>query len=142
MSRIFSGRGRGFFARYLERSEFFIPYIIPLLQQNGMPEDLVYLAMIESGFNNLARSHAKAVGPWQFISATGKRYGLRVDWWVDERRDIRKSTLAAVEYLKDLYKMFSSWELAAAAYNAGESKVMRAIRRYGSNDFWVIARQR
>jgi hypothetical protein len=70
----FTGRGRGFFEKYLERSEYFIPYIVPILKQNNMPQDLVYLAMIESGFNNLARSHAKAVGPWQFMSATGKRY--------------------------------------------------------------------
>lgn len=138
----FCGRGRAYFSKYLERSEFFIPYIVPLLKQNGLPEDLVYLAMIESGFNNLARSRAKAVGPWQFISATGKRYGLRVNWWVDERRDIRKSTLAAVEYLRDLYNMFQSWELAAASYNAGESKVARAVRRFGSKDFWVISRYR
>lgn len=138
----FTGRGRNYFAKYLERSEFFIPYIAPLLKQNGMPEDMVYLAMIESGFNNLARSRAKAVGPWQFISATGRRYGLMVNWWVDERRDIRKSTLSAVEYLRDLYGIFQSWELAAAAYNAGEAKIARAVRRFGSKDFWVISRQR
>lgn len=138
----FTGRGRKHFVKYLERSEYFIPYIVPLLKQNNMPEDLVYLAMIESGFNNFARSHAKAVGPWQFISATGKRYGLMVNWWVDERRDIRKSTLAAVEYLKDLYAMFGSWELAAAAYNAGEAKIGRAIQRYGTKDFWTITRQK
>ncbi|NDD91219.1 hypothetical protein EBZ37_03950 [bacterium] len=136
----FTGRGRKNFERYLERSEFFIPYIQPILRQNGMPEDLVYLAMIESGFNNHARSHAKAVGPWQFISATGKRYGLMVNWWVDERRDTRKSTLAAVEYLRELYSMFRSWELAAASYNAGEAKIARAIRRYGTKDFWSLAR--
>ena len=98
--------------------------------------------MIESGFNNFARSHAKAVGPWQFISATGKRYGLMVNWWVDERRDIRKSTLAAVGYLRDLYNMYGSWELAAASYNAGEGKIARAIQRYGTKDFWAIAKQR
>jgi soluble lytic murein transglycosylase-like protein len=138
----FTGRGRGYFAKYLERSEFFIPYIAPVLKQNNMPQDLVYLAMIESGFNNLARSHAKAVGPWQFISATGKRYGLMVNWWVDERRDVRKSTLAAVEYLRDLHGMFNSWELAAASYNAGEAKIARAVQRFGTKDFWVIARQR
>ena len=92
----FTGKGRPLFERYLERSEYFIPYMRPLLKQNGMPTDLVYLAMIESGFNNLARSHAMAVGPWQFISATGRRYGLMVNWWVDERRDVRKSTMAAV----------------------------------------------
>jgi LysM repeat protein len=138
----FTGKGRGHFEKYLERSEYFIPYITPVLKQNGMPQDLVYLAMIESGFNNLARSHAKAVGPWQFISATGKRYGLMVNWWVDERRDVRKSTLAALEYLRDLYGMFQSWELAAAAYNAGEAKVARAIQRFGTKDFWVISRHR
>lgn len=138
----FCGRGRVYFQRYLERSEFFIPYIVPILKQNGLPEDLVYLAMIESGFNNLARSHAKAVGPWQFISATGMRYGLSVNWWIDERRDIEKSTLAAAQYLKDLYQMFQSWELAAAAYNAGEAKVARAVQRFGTRDFWAIARHR
>lgn len=138
----FTGRGRPHFERYLERSELFIPYIKPILKQNGLPEDLVYLAMIESGFNNHARSHAKAVGPWQFISATGKRYGLSVNWWVDERRDTKKSTISAAQYLKDLYGMFQSWELAASAYNAGEAKIARAIRRYGTNDFWALARQK
>lgn len=138
----FTGRGRPHFEKYLERSEYFIPYIRPILKQAGLPEDLVYLAMIESGFNNHAKSHAKAVGPWQFISATGKRYGLMVNWWVDERRDTRKSTLAAVEYLRELYSMFNSWELAAAAYNAGESKIARGIRRYGTRDFWALARHR
>lgn len=138
----FTGRGRPHFTKYLERSEFFIPFIRPILKQNGLPEDLVYLAMIESGFNNHAKSTAKAVGPWQFISATGKRYGLMVNWWVDERRDTRKSTLAAVEYLRELNQMFNSWELAAAAYNAGESKIARGIRRYGTRDFWSLTRHR
>lgn len=138
----FTGRGRKHFTRYLERSEYFIPYIQPILSQNKMPKDLVYLAMIESGFNNHARSRARAVGPWQFIGATGKRYGLSVNWWVDERRDIRKSTQAAANYLKDLYQMFGSWELAAASYNAGEAKIRRAVRRFGSYDFWAISRQR
>jgi hypothetical protein len=138
----FTGRGRKHFELYLARSEYFIPYIRPILKNNQMPEDLVYLAMIESGFNNHARSRAKAVGPWQFISATGKRYGLAVNWWVDERRDIEKSTLAAIQYLKELYGIFGTWELAAAAYNAGEAKVGRAVQRYGSRDFWVLSRHR
>jgi len=138
----FTGRGRKHFERYLERSEHFIPFIRPILREHGVPEDLVYLAMIESGFNNHARSFAKAVGPWQFISATGKRYGLMVNWWVDERRDTHKSTVAAIEYLKDLYEMFQSWELAAAAYNAGEAKIARAVKRYGSKDFWVLSQHR
>lgn len=138
----FTGRGRKHMMKYLERSEHFIPFIHPLLRQYGLPEDLVYLAMIESGFNNTARSTAKAVGPWQFIPATGKRYGLSVNWWVDERRDTRKSTLSAAAYLKDLYEMFHSWELAAASYNAGEAKLARAIRRYGTADFWALTRHR
>lgn len=138
----FRGRGRKHFQKYLERSEFFIPYIVPLLKKEGLPEDLVYLAMIESGFNNFARSHAKAVGPWQFISATGRRYGLNVDWWVDQRRDIEKSTLAAARFLGDLYGMFQSWELASAAYNAGPNKIAKAIKRYGTKDFWVISQHR
>jgi hypothetical protein len=138
----FTGRGRKHFVKYLERSEHFIPFIRPLLRQYGLPEDLVYLAMIESGFNNHARSFAKAVGPWQFIPATGKRYGLAVNWWVDERRDTRKSTLSAAQYLKDLYGMFNSWELAAASYNAGEAKLARAVRRYGTADYWALTRHR
>jgi hypothetical protein len=138
----FTGRGRKHMVKYLERSEQFIPFIRPLLRQYGLPEDLVYLAMIESGFNNHARSFAKAVGPWQFISATGKRYGLSVNWWVDERRDTRKSTLSAAQYLKDLYGMFNSWELAAASYNAGEAKLARAVRRYGTSDYWALSRHR
>jgi hypothetical protein len=138
----FTGRGRPHFTKYLERSDFFVPYIRPLLKQSGLPEDLVYLAMIESGFNNHARSSAKAVGPWQFITGTGKRYGLMVNWWVDERRDIRKSTLSAVGYLRDLHGIFGNWELAAAAYNAGEAKVARAVQRYGSKDFWTITRHK
>lgn len=137
----FTGRGRVHFEKYLERSEYFIPYILPLLKENGMPLDLVYLALIESGFHNHARSHARAVGPWQFIAATGKHYGLRIDWWVDERRDTHKSTLSAIAYLRELYSIFGAWELAAAAYNAGERKIMHAIRRYGSHDYWVISRQ-
>ncbi len=138
----FTGKGRKHFDRYLQRSEFFIPYIAPLLKQNGLPEDLVYLAMIESGFNNHAKSHARAVGPWQFISATGRRYGLSVNWWIDERRDIYKSTLGAVGYLRDLYSIFGSWELAAAAYNSGEAKIARGVRRYGTRDFWVLSQHR
>ena len=137
----FTGRGRDRFAKYLERSEYFIPYIKPILKNAKAPEDLVYLAMIESGFNNNARSHARAVGAWQFISATGRRYGLEVNWWLDERRDVEKSTIAAVQYLKELNAMFGSWHLAAASYNAGESKVQRAIKKYHTDDFWELCKK-
>jgi len=138
----FTGKGHKYFAKYLERGRYFIPEISKVLKTHNMPQDLVYLAMIESGFNNSARSHAKAVGPWQFIRQTGQRYGLTVDYWLDERRDTRKATLAAIQYLKELYEEFGSWELAAAGYNSGENKVRRAIGKYKTHDFWEIARHK
>ncbi|MEZ4751578.1 MAG: lytic transglycosylase domain-containing protein [Bdellovibrionota bacterium] len=124
----FTGRGRVHFERYLGRSSRYIPLMKHILRNAGLPEDLVYLAMIESGFNIRAQAMARAVGPWQFMPATGTRYGLRVDSWIDERQDPIRSTEAAARYLKDLYLMFESWYLAAAAYNAGENKLLRAVR--------------
>jgi membrane-bound lytic murein transglycosylase D len=113
-----------------------------LLKEQGLPEDLVYIALIESGFDPYAYSRSKASGPWQFIYWTGKKYGLKVNWWVDERRDPEKSTLAAAKYLKDLYERFSSWHLAAAGYNAGEYKIVNAMRRYRTGDFWKLTNYR
>jgi len=136
----FQTRGRKSFSIWLARSGKYIPNMKTILQQRGMPTDLVYLAMIESGFNVKARSHAAAVGPWQFIKPTAKRYGLRVDSWVDERMDPKKSTEAAASYLGDLYAMFHSWELAAAGYNCGEDRVQNAIDKYQINDFWQISK--
>jgi membrane-bound lytic murein transglycosylase D len=98
--------------------------------------------LIESGFSPKAYSVARASGPWQFIPGTGRRYGLRIDWWTDERRDYEKSTHAAASYLKDLYDMFDSWPLATAAYNAGEGKILKAVARYNSADYVELIRHR
>jgi membrane-bound lytic murein transglycosylase D len=139
--RYFQGPARSSFARWLSRSERYIPMMRQILRKEGMPEDLVYLAMIESGFTPHAVSVASAVGPWQFISGTGKRYDLRIDQWIDERRDPIKSTVAAALYLKELYAIFNKdWYLAAAGYNAGENKILRAISMYNSRDFWQLSR--
>jgi membrane-bound lytic murein transglycosylase D len=138
----FLGRGKEYFIRYSERAGRYAPTLGKLLEENGMPRDLIFLAMAESGFQNNAKSHAKAVGPWQFMSFTGRRYGLKIDWFVDERRDPIKATFAAAKYLSDLYQMFGSWELAAAGYNAGEGKISRAIRKHKTEDFWQMSRFR
>ena len=130
------------FANWLARSEKYIPLMKNLLKEAGLPEDLVYLALIESGFNPYAYSRSKAMGPWQFIYRTGMRYGLKVNWWVDERRDPEKSTVAAAKYLKDLYDMFECWYLAAAGYNAGEGKIAKAVKRYRTEDFWELTKYR
>ncbi len=135
----FQTNGRNFFAKWLSRSGKYIPMMTEILEDQGMPKDLVYQAMIESGFSVSARSHAGAVGPWQFIKPTAKRYGLRVDTWTDERMDPRKATIAASNYMRDLYEMFQSWELAAAGYNCGEDRVQNAIDKYQLYDFWQIS---
>jgi len=137
----FQTSGREAFARWLSRSERYIPMMKRVLRNEKLPEDLVYLAMIESGFSPHAYSVASAVGPWQFMSGTGKRYALRIDQWIDERRDPFKSTVAAAMYLKELYGLFNKdWYLAAAGYNAGENKILRAIEMYNSKDFWQLAK--
>jgi len=113
-----------------------------IFKKKNLPEDLVYIAMIESGFNPYAVSWARAVGPWQFMPATGKLYGLNIDWWIDERKDPIKSTYAAAEHFKDLHNLFGSWPLAMASYNAGAGKVQRAVLRTRSDDFWDLKASR
>jgi len=138
----FQTTARKAFSNWLARSEKYIPFMRNHLKENGLPEDLVYMALIESGFNPYAYSRSKASGPWQFIYLTGKRYGLRSNWWIDERRDPEKSTIAAAKYLKDLYDMFECWYLAAAGYNAGEKKIATAMKRYQTEDFWELTKYR
>ncbi|WP_420130384.1 transglycosylase SLT domain-containing protein [Longimicrobium sp.] len=141
---IFTGRQQDRMALYLKRSGRYEGMIRAKLRERGMPEDLLYLSMIESGFNPTAKSHASAVGLWQFIEDTGERYGLRVDGYVDERRHPEKSTDAALSYLEDLHGQFGSWYLAAAAYNTGEGRVARVMKQVTGKekgrdaDFWRI----
>ncbi len=137
----YAGPARKMFGRWLERAGKHIPRIQMVFASEGLPLDLAYLAMIESGFNEKAYSWAHAAGPWQFIESTGRIYGLDNNWWLDERRDIEKSTRAAARFLKYLNQRFDGhWYLAVAAYNAGGGKVRKAIRKAGSRDFWTLAR--
>lgn len=137
----FQTRNKATFSAWLARSARYIPMMKEILRKEGLPEELVYVAMIESGFTLHARSVANAVGPWQFMSATGRRYALRIDQWVDERRDPVKATVAAALYLKDLYGIFNGdWYLATAGYNAGENKIIRAIDKYNTSDFWELTK--
>jgi membrane-bound lytic murein transglycosylase D len=112
--------------------------ILDVFRQKGLPDDLVFTAMIESGFNPMAVSRAGAKGLWQFMAPTARRYGLRVDQWLDERLDPEKSTIAAARHLLDLYAVFGSWNLVQAAYNAGEMRVLQAIRSMATSDFWTL----
>jgi membrane-bound lytic murein transglycosylase D len=136
----FTGARREVVSLWVGRAGRYLAMIRGVLRSRGLPEELAYTAMIESGFNPLAVSRVGAKGMWQFMAGTARRYGLRVDQWIDERLDPEKSTAAAAAYLNDLYTMFGSWALAQAAYNAGEVKVSRAIRATGSSDFWTLAK--
>ncbi len=134
----FQGRGKNFFRDWLEKSNKYMPTIQGQLKAAGLPTDLAYMVMIESGFSATAVSSSQAVGPWQFIGSTGKNYGLKQTHWLDERRDLNKSTQAAVKYLTDLHAEFGSWYLVAASYNMGEGGLRRRIKKYKTSDYWEL----
>jgi membrane-bound lytic murein transglycosylase D len=134
----FQGRGRGVFERALARSGRYHDMIVSTLKQEGVPQDLIYLAQAESGFHPLAVSRAGARGIWQFMASRARGYGLNHNMWVDDRQDPVKSTQAAAHHLKDLYAQFGDWYLAMAAYNSGPGTVQAAVKRTGYADFWEL----
>jgi len=137
----FSGRGRGVFERAYSRSGRYHAMIVSTLKEEGVPQDLIYLAQAESGFHPLAVSRVGARGIWQFMASRGRGYGLSHNMWVDDRQDPEKSTRAAAHHLKDLYNQFGDWYLAMAAYNSGPGTVQAAVKRTGYADFWELYRR-
>ncbi|MEO8167608.1 MAG: LysM peptidoglycan-binding domain-containing protein, partial [bacterium] len=136
--QFFTTKGRIHMERWLNRSGKYFPMMKRIMKEEGLPEEIVYLAFVESGMQPAARSWAKAVGLWQFMRGTGVMYGLKGNFWYDERRDFEKSTRAAARFLKDLYADFDDWYLVMAAYNSGPGTVYKAMRRSGTNDFWEM----
>ena len=134
----FSSGGRPVFENALVRSGRYRDMILRIFKEEGVPQDLIYLAQAESGFKPLALSRARARGMWQFMASRGVGYGLRRSWWVDDRQDPEKATRAAARHLKDLYKQFGDWYLAMAAYNSGPGNVQQAVKRTGYADFWEL----
>jgi len=136
--KLYTNRYRSSFEIWLKRSETFLPYIKEVFEERGLPTDLIYLPFAESGFNARAYSRAGAAGIWQFMPGTGRMFGLRVDWWIDERRNPFLSTHAAADYLSRLYDEFQCWYLALAAYNAGEGRVGRALESSGHDNYFDL----
>ncbi len=139
--RLFQKNYSNRFRIWLERSYRYAPLMKEILKNQKLPADLIYMAMIESGFSPHAESKAKALGYWQFIQPTASRFGLRKHYWLDERKDFEKSTRAAAQYLQFLYKQFGDWWLAASAYNMGEQRLMRLIQKHKTKNFWSLAQK-
>ena len=135
---LFTERIKEKFTLWLSRSGKYVELMKEILKGENIPEEMVFIPLIESGFSPNACSPARAVGYWQFIASTARKYGLKINWWMDERRDPVKSTIAAASYFKDLYSMFGSWNLAMAAYNAGEGKILKAINKSNTDDYWSL----
>ncbi len=138
----FTNQKKGFIEGSLSRATQYLPMVQQVFEEEGLPRDLAFLAVVESGFKNTAKSRAKAVGMWQFIKSTGRIYGLTGNAWVEERRDPIKATRAAARYLKRLYEISGDWYLALAGYNAGPLTVERAAAGLGSRNYWDMARSR
>jgi len=136
----FQTKGRKVMERWMERSATIFPRMRPILREEGIPDDLLYLSAIESGLNLNAYSYAHAAGLWQFIPGTGRNYGLRIDRVYDERRHVEMATRAACNYLRTLYEMFGDWYLAMASYNCGEGRVARDVKRCNTTDYWQLHR--
>ena len=137
----FQGPERDFFLESYQRSGLYREMIVEELRKAGLPEQISWLPLVESGFKSRALSRARALGLWQFISSTGYRYGLQRDWWVDQRMDPHKATIGAIGYLTDLHNLFGDWYLALAGYNCGEHNVLKAIKRQSEgyfDQFWDI----
>ena len=138
----FEQRGRDKMEKWLKRSPLFVPSIRRTFHKKGLPKDLAYLSFIESGLSAHAISSARAVGYWQFMPLTARDYGLKTNWWLDERKDFIKSTYAAASYLKKLYRLFRSWNLAISAYNMGENRLMKLIKQHKTKNFWTLSQKK